>query len=62
MIAPEILQKIKQIEIHTRRLLAGNLVGDTSSAIKGYGLEFDQIRDYQLGDDVRFIDWKVLRA
>lgn len=56
--SPEILSKIKQIEIFTRRLLSGSLVGDSRSAIKGTGLEFDQIREYAPGDDIRFIDWK----
>ena len=59
MIAPEILKKIKEIEIYTQRLLTGSLVGDSRSAIKGQGMEFDQIREYQMGDDVRFIDWKA---
>ena len=58
MINKEILKKIKQLEIHTKRILSGSLVGDYSTAIKGSGFEFDQIRDYQHGDDVRFIDWK----
>lgn len=53
----DILHKIKQIEIHTRRLLRSALVGDSRSALKGTGFEFDQIRHYQFGDDVRFIDW-----
>ncbi len=56
---PDILKKIKQIEIHTRRLLRGALVGDSRSALKGTGFEFDQIREYQFGDDVRFIDWNA---
>ena len=55
----EILQKIKHIEIQTRRLLSGSLVGDYSSAQKGSGMEFDQIREYQQGDDIRFIDWNA---
>lgn len=59
MINQEILKKIKQIEIYTQRLLTGSLVGDSRSAIKGSGLEFDQIREYQMGDDVRFIDWRA---
>ncbi|MCL4229076.1 DUF58 domain-containing protein [Candidatus Dependentiae bacterium] len=58
MISPETLRRIKQVEIHTRRLLNGALVGDSRSAVKGSGFEFDQIREYQLGDDIRFIDWK----
>lgn len=57
MVSKEIRKKINQIEISTRRLLSGSLVGDSRSAIKGSGFEFDQIREYQMGDDVRFIDW-----
>ncbi len=57
-LSSEVQKKIRQIELHTRRLLRGALVGDSRSAIKGTGFEFDQIRDYQVGDDVRFIDWK----
>ncbi len=58
MLSPDIVKQIRQIEIHTKRLLSGLLIGDFSSARKGSGFEFDQIRDYQMGDDVRFIDWK----
>jgi len=53
----DLLAKIRYLEIHTRRLLSGMQVGDYSTALKGSGLEFDQIRDYQEGDDIRFIDW-----
>jgi len=56
-LSKEVLQKIKNIEIHTRRLLSGTQLGDYSSARKGSGLEFDQLREYQPGDDIRFIDW-----
>ena len=58
-ISKDILKKIKQITIKTRRLLRGAMVGDSRSALKGTGFEFDQIREYQFGDDVRFIDWKA---
>jgi uncharacterized protein (DUF58 family) len=58
MLSQETLKRIKQIEIHTRRMLNGSLIGDTRSAKRGSGFEFDQIREYQQGDDVRFIDWK----
>ena len=54
----EIIKKIKHIEICTRRLLRGASFGDYTVVQKGFGLEFDQIREYQPGDDVRFIDWK----
>jgi hypothetical protein len=58
-VSQDILRKIRQIQIYTRRLLSGSLVGDTRSALKGTGFEFDQIREYQQGDDVRFIDWRA---
>lgn len=58
MVSKDIQQKVRQIAIHTKRLLSGSLVGQNSSAVKGSGFEFDQIREYQQGDDVRFIDWK----
>lgn len=57
MLSPDVSKKIKQLEIYTRRLLNSNLVGDSRSAVKGSGFEFDQIRDYAHGDDIRFIDW-----
>ena len=53
----DIRQKIKKITIYTKRLMQSELGGDYLSAFKGYGLEFDQLREYQMGDDVRFIDW-----
>jgi uncharacterized protein (DUF58 family) len=59
LISSEIASRIKQLEIFTRRLLNGALVGDSRSAIKGSGFEFDQIRGYAFGDDIRFIDWKA---
>ncbi|MFC1842478.1 DUF58 domain-containing protein [Candidatus Dependentiae bacterium] len=59
MLSKEVIKKIRHIEITTKRLLSGSYVGDYSSAKKGTGFEFDQIRDYQMGDDVRFIDWKA---
>ena len=59
MLSPEILKKIAEIEIHTRRIMSSTLMGDSRSAQKGSGFEFNQIRDYQVGDDVRFIDWRA---
>lgn len=58
MISNEMLKHIRQLEIQTKRLLRSSLAGQSSSAVKGSGFEFDQIREYQQGDDVRFIDWK----
>ncbi len=57
-LSTEIFKKVRHIEIHTRRLLNGIVIGDYNSSRKGFGLEFDQLRDYQIGDDVRCVDWK----
>ncbi len=57
-ISPEIARKVRQIEIRTRRLLSGYQIGQHKAAQKGYGLEFEQLSDYQFGHDVRFIDWR----
>lgn len=56
-ITPETKKKIKRIELYTRRLLSGSLIGSSRTALKGVGFEFDQIRDYLVGDDLRFVDW-----
>ncbi len=58
MISAEVAQKVKELEIHTRRLLSGSKIGGSKSRQKGFGFEFDQLRSYQYGDDVRLIDWK----
>lgn len=58
MIAKEHVQKAKELELHTRRILSGSGVGATRSKQKGFGYDFDQLRMYQYGDDVRLIDWK----
>lgn len=50
-------EKIKHIELLTKRLMHVNLLGHARSVVKGSGLEFDQLRDYQIGDDVRALDW-----
>jgi uncharacterized protein (DUF58 family) len=58
-ISPDIAQKIKEIEISTKRLISGALAGENRSPLKGSGFDFDQIREYSVGDDVRFIDWNA---
>lgn len=58
MISPEITKKIKNLEIYTRKMVSGLLLGQGRSVSKGSGFDFDQIREYQSGDDVRSIDWK----
>ncbi len=58
MINQEIQHKIKELQLYTKRLARVNFFGTTRSTLKGSGLEFDQLRDYQSGDDVRALDWK----
>jgi uncharacterized protein (DUF58 family) len=59
MIPAEILKKVRQIQIRTRRTVNDVLAGEYSSVFKGRGMEFDEVRAYQVGDDVRTIDWNV---
>ncbi|GAB62454.1 MAG: DUF58 domain-containing protein [Candidatus Jettenia sp.] len=59
MISKDILKKIQQVEIHTRRLVNEAFVGEYHSVFKGRGMEFDEVREYQPGDEIRTIDWNV---
>ncbi|MEW6302438.1 MAG: DUF58 domain-containing protein [Verrucomicrobiota bacterium] len=59
MIPREILKKIRQIEIRSKRLVSETLSGQYHSVFKGQGMNFDEVREYQPGDDVRAIDWNV---
>jgi uncharacterized protein (DUF58 family) len=54
-----ILQKVRQIEIRTRRLVTDALAGQYHSVFKGRGMNFDSVREYVPGDEVRTIDWNV---
>ena len=55
----EILRKVRQIEILTRRLVTDALAGAYHSSFKGQGMDFDEVREYAAGDDIRSIDWNV---
>lgn len=55
----EVLKKIRRIEILTRRLVNDVFSGEYHSVFKGQGMEFDEVRMYQPGDDIRAIDWNV---
>jgi uncharacterized protein (DUF58 family) len=55
----EILKKLRKYEIQIRKALNSQMQGDFHSVFKGSGLEFDDVRQYQYGDDVRAIDWNV---
>src|SRR5215475_812274 len=57
--AKEILKKVRQIEIRTNRLVNDTLGGEYHSVFKGRGMDFDEVREYCPGDEVRMIDWNV---
>ena len=59
MIPKEIFDKVRLIEIHTRNMVNNLFAGEYHSVFKGRGMEFAEAREYQLGDDVRHIDWNV---
>ena len=55
----EILKKLRKYEIRVRKAINSQMQGDFKSIFKGSGLEFDDVRTYQYGDDIRSIDWNV---
>jgi uncharacterized protein (DUF58 family) len=59
MLDRETLDKIRRIRIRTRSILESGIVGAYHAVFKGRGMEFAEVREYQLGDDVRAIDWNV---
>src|SRR5438477_4923250 len=59
MIPREILKKIRQIELRTLRLVNESKAGQYHSVFKGQGMNFEEVREYQPGDEVRAIDWNV---
>jgi len=59
MLARDIIQRVREIQVHTGRQVADVLAGQYVSVFKGSGIEFDEVRPYIPGDDVRTIDWNV---
>ncbi len=59
MIARELIKKIRRIEIYTNRLVNDQMAGQYHSVFKGRGMAFDEVRQYQPGDEIRMIDWNV---
>lgn len=55
----EILRKIRRIELRTRRLVDSSFAGAYHSVFKGRGMNFEEVREYTPGDDIRSIDWNV---
>lgn len=58
-LSPEVVAKIRHVILSTNRVLKGQLLGQSRSSKKGMGFDFEALRDYQIGDDVRFIDWSA---
>ena len=59
MLASEIIHRVKEIQVRTGRQVADVLAGEYVSVFKGGGIEFEEVRPYIPGDDVRSIDWNV---
>ena len=59
MIPKEILKKIRRIEIRTKKLVNDLFSGEYHSTFKGQGMEFEEVRQYEPGDEIRLIDWNV---
>jgi len=59
LLAPELMARVRQIQIRTHRLVSGVLQGSYRSNFRGTGIEFEEVRPYQPGDEVRSIDWNV---
>jgi uncharacterized protein (DUF58 family) len=55
----EILKKVRQIEIRTRKMVTDAMAGHYNSVFKGQGMDFEEVREYTPGDDIRSIDWNV---
>ncbi|MCP4542337.1 MAG: DUF58 domain-containing protein [Chloroflexi bacterium] len=59
MLSSDLIRTIRRIEIHTRHLVNDSFAGEYQAIFKGRGMEFNEVREYQPGDEVRSIDWNV---
>ena len=59
MLSSEIIKQIKVLQLKAGHLVTDALAGEYISAFKGVGMEFEKVREYEPGDDVRTIDWNV---
>jgi len=59
MLTKDIIKQVRQIELKTRGMVNEAFSGEYHSVFKGRGMEFSEVREYQVGDDIRSIDWNV---
>src|SRR5437762_2783583 len=59
MLPRDLVRQIRRLQIRSRRAVEDLLGGDYKSVFKGAGLAFEEVREYQPGDDIRTIDWNV---
>jgi uncharacterized protein (DUF58 family) len=59
MIPEELIKRIREIQIYTSRMVDASFAGQYESVFKGRGMQFDEVREYMPGDDIRTIDWNV---
>jgi len=59
MTPTDIIKKVRHLEIRTRKLVTDSVTGAYHSSFKGRGMDFEEVREYAIGDDVRSIDWNV---
>ncbi len=59
MLTKDIIKQVRQIELRTRGMVNEVFSGEYHSVFKGRGMEFSEVREYQIGDDIRSIDWNV---
>ena len=55
----QLLSEVRRIEVQARRLVTGVMAGSYNSVFRGSGIEFDEVREYEPGDDPRSVDWNV---
>ena len=59
MLSEDLIKRIRQIQIYTSRAVTASFAGQYESVFKGRGMQFDEVREYMPGDDIRSIDWNV---
>ncbi len=59
VLAPDLMARVRQIQVRTHRMVSNMLSGAYKSTFRGTGIEFEEVRQYQPGDDIRTIDWNV---